>query len=274
MPGDMPYYLEKGPYLTGIEKYLSVEGNAVSALNDLRNNKEIPDIGGVLDNLGGPLSPQQLKDVIYRDWFGRSRDSSSASGWGPQDPFHWASNPTTGYWQQYYGDVEKIVRETLIRAIEVSLGLDYGEKTPSSGQATKRHWPVELWWKCGQGWFEGWVTWHNDQHENRAPARDAGQVTVVLATPGTGYQVLVDPTMGRHLPHFEVDPPNTRRPGPGERFQGSWVVTHNVHDERAMLTSASADEGQLRWPVFGTGYVGTKRVLCVQPSWADGGTQS
>ncbi|MFM7536798.1 MAG: hypothetical protein ACKO91_13540 [Acidimicrobiales bacterium] len=43
------------------------------------------------------------------------------------------------------------MRETLVRAIEIAFGLAH-DQVPGPRQT---HWPIELFWKCGQAWFEG-----------------------------------------------------------------------------------------------------------------------
>ena len=271
MPGDMPYYLEKGPYLTQIEIYCSDKENSVTVLEMLRAGAEIPEIGAVLEAAaaqGGP-SAADLKAHIYRDWFGRKPDTSEPSGWGAQPPFHATNNPTTGYWQMYYGDVEAILRETLIRALEVSLGLQHNQEVPANGPP--RHWPIEFWWKCGQGWWEGWVTWRNDQHKVPTPSADAGQVTVMFATPGSGHGVLENPAGGQ--PGLKVDPQNTRVPGGNERFQGSWVVTHTKQAPRFAMTTVGGSFSRIILPTIGVAYKGEPGVVVVQPSWPDGGTK-
>jgi hypothetical protein len=181
------------------------------------------------------------------------------------------ANPTTGYWQGYYGDVEGILRSTLCRALEVSLGLPH-EPGKTTGLAANRFWPIEFWWKCGQGWWEGWVTWRNNAHAAANPSSQTGQVTVIFATPGTGHQVLEDPTRGRKLPDFMKDPTSTATPAPGERYQGSWVVTHNVQKRQWVRTTEGTPFSVLPLPMWGTGYIGTGDIVTVQPCFADGGT--
>ena len=54
----------------------------------------------------------------------------------------------TGYWHNYYGDVETIWRRTLIRACEVVLGLEHRQDWPATKE-TPRCWPVCCWdWRC------------------------------------------------------------------------------------------------------------------------------
>jgi hypothetical protein len=184
--------------------------------------------------------------------------------------------PVTGFWVQYFGNVEEIVRQTLIRTIELSLGLEHGEDVPSGGP--RRVLPVELFWKCPQRWFEGWVTWRWDE------THGTGQVTTIFATPGSGKPVLQNPLDGRDAKaspsslvttagQIPVGPgPSSGRANPGQAAKGMWVVTHQHHLEMPDLPdhfpSASGD-----WaiPEFGPTYVGLCDVVCVEPSEQDGG---
>jgi hypothetical protein len=184
--------------------------------------------------------------------------------------------PVTGFWVQYYGNVEEIVRQTLIRTIEVSLGLDHGEEVPADGP--RRELPIELFWKCPQRWFEGWVTWRWDE------AHGTGQVTSMFATPGSGKPVLQNPLDGRGA--FEASSSLVTAPGdapvspgpsraaanPGQSPKGMWVVTHRYHLEMPDLPDHyPTASGQWAIPEFGPTYVGLCDVVCVEPSEADGG---
>ena len=106
--------------------------------------------------------------------------------------------PVTGFWVQYFGNVEEIVRQTLIRTIEVSLGLQHGEDVPSGGP--RRVLPIELFWKCPQRWFEGWVTWRWDE------THGTGQVTTMFATPGVGQARAPEPPRRARRRARPVDP--------------------------------------------------------------------
>ena len=184
--------------------------------------------------------------------------------------------PATGFWFQYFGDVDAIVRETLIRSIEVSLGLDHDE-TPADGR-TDRWLPIELFWKCPQRWFEGWVSWRWDA------GHGSGQVTTMLATPGSGKPVLEHPGLGQAPlgePTAVTAEPLTGPSGPppdgdGPHLQpkGLWVVTHREH---AQLSTTPDDGGTTsgQWfiPPFGPTYVGVGDVICYRPDEFDGGVR-
>jgi hypothetical protein len=270
MPGSMPFHLEKGPYLSVLESFCNDDRDRlVAALASLRDpSQPVPEIGRILES-PAIVTPQYpapvLKTHLYGDWFGFTRDRSGA--WSTsQDAFHPVANRTTGYWGDYYGDVESIFRETLRRAAEVSLGIDHTAPVNAAVPAANgtRHWPIEFFWKCGQPWWEGWVTWRHDSGGGR------GQVTVVLATPSTPDDVLRNPTAGRHGPDYVEDPTSTRHNGQ-ERKQGMWVVTHTDHREHRLVSYAGTISGQ--WPAFtlGASYQGIGDVVVVQPAHSDGG---
>lgn len=182
--------------------------------------------------------------------------------------------PATGFWFQYFGDVDAIVRETLIRTIEVSLGLA-NDEIAADGE-TSRWLPVELFWKCPQRWFEGWVSWRWDA------VHGTGQVTTMLATPGSGKPVLEHPGLGqapvgepRAVSEELLAGPSAPPPdgdGPHLHPKGLWVVTHEEH---AQLPT-TPDEGPTpagQWfiPPFGPTYVGVGPVICYRPHEFDGG---
>ena len=185
--------------------------------------------------------------------------------------------PSTGFWFQYHGDVHGILRETLIRAIEVSLGLDNDEE-PSG--PPERRMPIELFWKCPQRWVEGWVTWRWER------ANSIGQVTVLLATPGVGKPILDNPTKGRdaRLPTGSTLPGGEEAPGahlvgpgptPGQVEQypkGMWVVSHTEHAQLP-ATPQSGPSGAGQWgpPTFGPSCVGVGDLVVVQPAESEGG---
>ncbi len=184
--------------------------------------------------------------------------------------------PATGFWHQYFGDVEGIVRETLIRALEVSLGLDHGQEIPTDGPV--RRLPIELFWKCPQCWFDGWVTWRFDR------AAGTGQVTVLFTTPGSGKPILEQALdgAGAFVPRTSRTPatgPAPAGPAPSDpaanaeqAAKGMWVVTHTDNLQLPVLPSAGGrPSGQWLIPPFGPAYVGVGPVVCVQPSEPDGG---
>lgn len=320
MPG-MPYHLEKGPWLSVLEDFLNGErGRAVDALHQLREARlrgisltDLPFLATrALDGDPDYATVDLRQGHLRRDWFGLDGPSrfvdalvaelpadvrAAVESAAPSSDDERAEAvqafaekvlqaggaavpawPSTGFWYQYHGDVEGIVRETLIRAIEVSLGLDHDEKPDGDGPA--RALPIELFWKCPQRWLEGWVTWRWDEEHG------TGQVTVVLATPGSGKPVLENPDLGdgaeraittRAVPSSEIPrgpAPSDPARNPEQSAKGMWVITHAEH---AQLPTRAAElgtpSGAWRVPAFGPTYVGIGPVVCVQPSEGDGGVR-
>lgn len=192
--------------------------------------------------------------------------------------FH--SWPTTGFWFQYFGDVQSIMRETLIRAIEVSLGLSgVGDDGADLDRKPDRHIPIEMFWKCPQRWFEGWVSWRADAKSG------TGQVTMMLATPGHGKPVLESPIAGwNHVlnPSSDWTPtgdlPVTPPPAPGALDdlapKGMWVITHTDHAQMPTTPDEGAtSSGRWTVPAFGPSYVGVGEIVTVAPSERDGGVR-
>lgn len=319
MPG-MPYHLEKGPWLSILEDYLNADPrrlvDALDQFRECRSGRSLADLDFLRSpSLEGDPDYPTLDDRrghLQNDWFGSTdgrpsnfveatlrridglpeeqasalREEGSTGTAGGLTRFarsltslpdvRFDAWPSTGFWFQYHGDVEGIVRESLIRAMEVAIGIDHDAAAPS---VPDRVLPIELFWKCPQRWFEGWVTWRWD------PAHRTGQVTLMLATPGSGKPVLENPELGREsfIPSTSrVDAPGDSPTGPGpadsadalQAPKGMWVITHRQHaqlpsppDDRAM------DEGNWLIPSFGPTYVGAGPVICVQPDERDGGVR-
>lgn len=95
---------------------------------------------------------------------------------------------TTGWWLNWSGDAEAILREGLLRAIEASRGIASGAQIPhAAAPATK----VDFQWLCGGTRFECWVNWERNAGAGR-PGTDAVQMT--LLTPG------IDPELAETVP--------------------------------------------------------------------------
>lgn len=259
MVGSMPYSLEKGPYFSVLEDYVNgSRQRARSALEELRAGAPIATIGALdsktLD--AGPYDTAALVAHLNTDWFGFQQVGGA---WAPQDPYDPKTNPTTGFWVGWYGDCEAIFRETLIRACELSLGLDHGESAP---MRITQHWPIELFWRCPVPWFEGWVTWR------RAPSSAAGgQVTVIVSTPGHGHPLVNTPLRKASPPPagYQQDP--TSAPG----SQGMWVVSQSYHRPRPAVLSAESGLGEWTFPTVGLAFTSEGDVVVVAPPEHEGG---
>jgi len=274
MPVPMPYYLEKGPFFSVLEDYLNGLSRADLArgLERLRAGDEW-DVFEVFGSrsLRNPNQPNATAWVqhLNEHWFGRQLDPTT--GKWTQPAFDAIANPQTGYWQGYYGDVESITRTTLIRALEVALGVGHAK---SGGVNPTRRWSVEFLWKCSQSWFEGWITWRRHGPEN-----DHGHVTVLFATPPVvGSVVLDSPVNGRQEKEFRVEPSSSQQGPPwsnvtAESDHGMWVVTHTknkAYVAGAPTTSAGTTSGNWPSPVPGRVH-GSEPIVTVAPSLGDGG---
>ena len=175
--------------------------------------------------------------------------------------------PTTGWWRQYYGNVEEIVRTTLANALQIALGV-----TPQSERPTRRL-QLEIFWKCGQTWFEGWLTW------NVPPAAPTvGQITVIFTTPGIGSNVLTRAAGGGNLSpelyrtHPTGGPIPPIDPEGSYPRRGMWLVTHQLNMLLPPVPSTSATaSGKWIVPAIGPSYAGVGKIEPIAPHFENGG---
>jgi len=228
----MPYLLEKGPAMTYLEEFLNGDlVTMVGSLDALRTNpnQSLFGLGGVFPD------DVDLEHRLRTNWFGQQATKNAAGEWqyAPQPALDKDDPRPTGYWIGYYGSVESILRETLIRAVEVSLGIEHLQPVPlrHGVLSPPRRWPIEMFWKCSNPWYEGWVTWRRQRLGGSVPVSGAGpqietgQVTVVLASPGDNRNRLI---------HDSTAPPNPWgpdmvNPARASTDQGMWVVSHRRH---------------------------------------------
>lgn len=251
----MPYHLEKGPIFSTIEALYNDPVRLRRLLHDLWVGQSPLGAHGVLtspsaDDTQNPTSAnatgsKRLASMLAQ-WFGEV-------GGQPQLPWSMPNNLSTGYWSRYYGDVRRIVGETLMRAGEVALGVDRPSQPPpasASPPTGSRHWSVEFFWHCGQPRFEGWVTWR--EH----PDELGGQVNVIFSTPATPDLVL-------RRPGDEATKITPATPGAWDRWQGMWVCSHEDHPQYRVITVLPTPQGQWLVPIStvlytqGTGAIGT-----------------
>lgn len=211
----MPYTLTRGPVLTMLENALNPPADLVgirtAALTALRDPAQ--SLGSILGAQAGAVAQltvpgnATLANRLLADWLGL--DDPPGKG-------------TTGYWVGYQGDVESILREGMIRAIEVSLGITH-DGDPA--QFTRR-WPIAVEWKCPNPYFEVWVTWRR-----HGSAASAGQVSALICTPPDKRNRLVTE------PQYPPDPPNgvpaepvpLAEPTTAHEVQGMWLVATASH---------------------------------------------
>lgn len=245
MPG-MPYHLEKGPLLSVLDAFVNTgsDERLVNALKKLRAGAPLTSIGPFdSPNLYHPSFPfpyRQQADLVAHfnnHWLGQAPLNANTDG------------RQTGHWQFYTGPVEEIVRETLIRALELVLGVRH-DPNDAAPQPT-RHWTIDFWWKCPQPWFEGWVTWRN--------TKSAGHVTVIFATPSDDGVVLRNPTAEA----TSVPPDVTNA------TEGSWLISSKTHTQVLQLTAVWTPLGKLVFPSTWTTDPGP--VVTLSPKLGSGG---
>jgi hypothetical protein len=258
MPG-MPYHLEKGPLLSVLDDFCNrgSDERLRKALGQLRDKHTLAQIG-VFDSPNlyerpGPQGPERypapfdekanLVKHFEHHWLGRPPQPH------PMDAFQ------TGHWKFYQGPVEDIMRETLIRALEVALGVAHNpnDKTPG---ANERHWPIDFWWKCPQPWFEGWVTWRKHGNE-----KQQGHVTVIFATPADDGVVL-------RRPEAEA---TVVAPAVTHASEGSWLISSKAHEQTHQLTEIPTESGTVLFPTTWT--IDHKAIETFSPNFGAGGAQ-
>jgi hypothetical protein len=285
----MPYHMHKGHTWQTIDRYLSTHDldkrahRKAALLTALRDPRKYPRFTDVFDMIR-PKSyvppngrPEKIDPVdalvahMNKDWFGCVKANNGTGKWQPQPPFG-PDNRTTGFWSNWYGDAEAIVREATARAIEVSFGLEHGADIPEKNGAVTdgsvlRNWPVEFWWLCGMRWFHASITW---RHLHSRP-RD-GVVTVTWITPGNGDAMYHDLDSEPQHPDdsFALDPI-----GCETRF-GSGIVGQPHNDTIAVKTWEGTPIGRWPSPIAVTHSVAERaRVLSVvSPSFLDGGVSN
>jgi hypothetical protein len=222
----MPYTLTRGPLLTLLENVLNPTDEAGRSVRNeilgaLRAGTHLYDIPWVTSGPGSTVAiPGNGLDLrLKEDWFG-----------DPPVP----GQSTTGYWVGYRGDVEPVLREGLIRAIEVSLGIIHDGDPAEAPRSSS--WPIDVQWKCPNPYFEVWVTWR--QHKD-----GRGQVNLLIATPPDRVNRLT--TEPRFPPPTAGVPPvATPLPEPiaAAEEQGMWLVTHEHHSPLVVLRRVDTRE--------------------------------
>jgi hypothetical protein len=287
----MQHSVDKGLYFSVLDaRYSWTVAERVAILEAMRlgDPNVFRDVGTLGSLAGGPVDAVNARMFhLYSHWFGYSTTPSEGLwDWVAPPPVGTVAAATTGWWSRWQGDAFNIFRITLLRAIEVSLGLDADEPVPRDGDGDPvvgRVWPMEFLWICGAPKFDGWVSWRE--------FGGAGHVTVLLVTPaiadpapaglnpgislslraGSGGTVSTDRDYKEVLPNHSTE---------GQRT-GLWVIGHDV--------SAVVPEGVLasgpgpipspngNWlieeseQVAGQIVVGFGDIVTVQPAEVDGG---
>lgn len=281
--GLMPYHLEVGRFMSAIADYYNEDytnpagagvARRVADLARLKTNSPVHD-SFLLDDpkMHNPSFPDRAAWMrwIALNWFGYV---DGPSGLVPPSKPPPPGTCQTGQWMGYVGDVESIVRQTLIRAIEVSFKVGPGGAVPVPPTTVR---PMYFALKCPQQWFEGWVYW---DHEH---------VNVAFCHPATPSLVLPSPISAdarKTSPGFEVDDAGQAAMPPGSgvfngldvhRDQGAWVITHAAHRPRLSFTWVSSGFGRLQLPFCFGGWEPTgaawTQIVTVSPSFVDGGAK-
>lgn len=162
--------------------------------------------------------------------------------------------------------VGKILRLTLMSAIEVSLGM-LRDGTPCVAAATDQHWPIDYHWVCGAPLFQGWVSWR----KLGAGAR-LGHVVVTLTTPGNGEPMYASPRLSAISPERADYSENTEQEPYGDF--GTWVIGQPEVALRHEYdgTTEPPQDNVLQHP-YGSGelFVTSGEPIRIRPAQFDGG---
>lgn len=235
MPGLLPCR-GKGPIWAMFDRYFSSLDLAkrlrhkLEVLEALHANPRFTDFDRGPGGSG--LDIPDLKRHIRRDWFGLSDDGSTSIS---------EESGCTGAWQGWRGDAEGIVREALIRGIEVSLGLEHvpwtGDRSDPLRECyqigpygTPRNWPMEFWCSGPVPFLQASLHWHSYGEEH-------GRVEITWLLPAVADQPfaagLREGTGG-----FQLDPPN---PMGDARRTGSWIVSQEYAQEDGGIHVSSGE---------------------------------
>ncbi len=138
-------------------RHKDTKGEYDIALTDVGS---IDALGNVVTPAGANASVTDNKDHLNQHWFGHN------------DP---PGKVRTGWWHGWKGRPEAVMRETLIRTLEVAMGLRHDEDPRNA----RRQLPVDFYWICGLPRFESYISW-NDR-----------QATVIILTPGFSADDLI-----------------------------------------------------------------------------------
>jgi hypothetical protein len=267
----MPYVFEKGPYFEIAESLLADVPTRITLLGRLRDpaNDLAPLTGADSPNLdAGPYTYEERLEHLYHGWFGY--DGSSLNGWVK----HLRSGPdnVTGDWEGYVGDPESIMREAVIRAIEVSLGIAHSDDPEDLPDpcCLARTWPIDMYWVCQGPWFQCFVLWRHSEH-----CADDGHVTIVIATPAMkGFPLTtkitrpVDPSAPPYRSEEYASPPP---PLAGNNRRGLWVVGHEDYTREVVCQDRPTAIGDIVMPQLTWVANDPTTVVCVAPAEWEGG---
>jgi hypothetical protein len=279
--GPMPYVLDVGPYFSVLEDRLSTPDRRAAILTLLRNGALVSDIAGLestsLDGDGHGADPGYRVKVLNECWFGMKQNA--AGGWDPQPNVF-----PTGFWNGYQGDTHAIFRAGLIRAIEVSLGIEHGAPWPGPNQngpyendiagigkrisnwvknvtGVSRDCPIELSWICQGPFFQCWVTWMKKPD-------GSGHVSLMFTTPAAkGLSVKAKITRPAPADPEYACPP---RPGAYAVGRGVWVLGHEDYTDTPGFSTLGSSVTGITTPTIEY-HPKSTAVVCVAPAeWEAG----
>jgi hypothetical protein len=251
MPVSMPYHLEVGPSLGALERVLNHPDQAtrrgirIQALTDLRD-MALP-LDKAINNLAAgvrKLPALQTKATYNWQADAATLDDLAANlttvwlGGYPQSAAPPAVHEDRYYdsvkaagqpgWQFYQGNVERILRDTLVLALEAASNLNPGAPIVATARFTPASplFAIAITWKCAQPWLEGWVQWRTVDGRR--------SVVVIVCTPGDGNYVGMKPTLGYLEPAASAMLAKARMsdfrvPATGATDKDAVVVTEAFH---------------------------------------------
>jgi hypothetical protein len=216
--------LAKGPVWILFERMFSTRDlaqrlqNKLDTLESLHATERFTDFranGSMASN-----EAEALREHINSDWFGLSRGANGRlrAATAP-DPTRLETLTATGSWRGWHGDAEAISREAVIRALEISLGVNHLAWTGKRSEALReygiargtppmRNWPIEFWCASPLPDFQAAVSWRDASAE--------GRVTLTWLVPSSGQAYVSDLTQAGEA--FELNPSAAR-----ERY-GQWII--------------------------------------------------
>ncbi len=278
----MPYTTEKSMIFQVVESWSNGSRDvALQAMWDLLDGRAISDLAPIASSTldYAPYdTPALRRQHVEAHWWGRKQDGTGA--WIDQPPYDPVNNPSTGFWKHWYGNAEGVFRETMIRALAISLGLPRedpadteryrGKRRPQRLQGGAQHWPLSILWKCPCPWYEGWIEFKD---YGAARSVKGGHVTVVLSTPSHGVKLYDSPIRPATAPTVANDPYHAYALNPNEPAgpEGLWVVSQAAHSQIPNAKQDPTDAGTWTPPTLGQPVYSAGPVVTVAPAVPDGG---
>jgi hypothetical protein len=267
----MPYMFEVGRILSWVVDYCEDPAHLATLHQQLHDGIPLTQIEALLSpnpdnatipdpvNLGGSITPAEH---IARDWLGWPL---TAGSYAPPQPAWNPANPKrTGWWIQWHGDAEKILRETLLCATEIALDIPRGG-APTT-QSSPRHWHMQFLWVCGAPFLQGWVNWQEWDENDDA----GGMVTVTFTTPGNGHKLYATP----EAPSGALPTPDDDYEDPATTVEeyGLWVIGETETEVVPLPGIPWSISGLDFLPPWANAFVHTSgNVVVVSPAELDGG---